>query len=1226
MSRRLTRLLLLPLLFVAGQALALGLGDIRLQSALNEPLRAEIDLLAAAPEELNNLTVQLASAETFERYGLDRPFFLVGMAFEVVASGTTSGNIIRIRTPGSVTEPFITFLVEAVWSRGRLLREYTLLLDPPTFASPPVTQSTQTVTAPSRSTQSDAGRIERPASATRPTTPPPASRPPPRVQAPVQSAPVTDEPTPLPPETTPYEEPAAPTEAVAPYSSLPPETFVTLPSGELLVQRGDTLWGIAWQYRPDSSVTMSQMMMALFEANPEAFANNINILSAGAKLRIPTADDIYRISRGDAQSAVQQQHAEWSGEAIPTTPALRTEPSLTLVPPDDDQTGYDAEPTASGDDFSREYEIEDRIIELEANVPDQAALLEIHNNELAQLRAELARMRGEEPPVELPVDDELLVDDADAMDDSLADDADIFLDDATADIDGDETAVDDEVADDTSDDTTATPVVDRPAQKPSLLDTILGYVLSVWGAIAGAVIVVIGILIWFARRAGRDDDEDPTGLWETLDPGDVESESLASTERLRAIARDEDSSIVVVEQESKAAMAAEMASDRSHDTTTALDPAAAPAVDMLVDTGTDQSLEDTFSSETAINLDQSDPIAEADFHMAYGLHDQAADLINGALEAEPQREDLRAKLCEVYFVWGNRDAFIDAAQGMKNVVGDVSSAEWDKIIIMGQQIAADHELFSGKSAGEATKAVDLAFDDASEQAGELDMDLAGGPDGEVSDVIDLGAESGEVAAASDSSAIDFAFDEEEVDTSASATSDLLPESDSMDDVFESPAIDTSADEETADTPAVSVEADVDEGKTSETPTIEQQFENFDATGQVAALVDDDATQLASLDDEFASTDATAEINLDDLGLDLDALADSNVTGDIASDAETMESILDDTSKVEVLSMGDLEATGKNLEVDIDDDALQVTGQHVAIDEDEFDPSDATGLQSTLTALDEADTADVTGRNPVLPDLDDLSIPGDDPESEKSLLDATGQTQVLSDDFAVDTFGGDEPAIADDEQTMMAQSLGGEIPLQALPEEAETLLAPLDDDDDDDFTKTEALDDDDVSDFDFARTEALPKDVFLGEPSTDETGELPALTGSTDMDLDLDDLTAALKVSEVGDTINQRRNDATVEQPRLHVDDRSDESLDLNIGLDDDDDDDVPTQALSPDQVSADLHDARTMTEVGTKLDLARAYVDMGDPSGARSILEEVLDEGDAGQKQQAQQLLDSLPS
>jgi pilus assembly protein FimV len=127
--------------------------------------------------------------------------------------------------------------------------------------------------------------------------------------------------------------------------------------------------------------------------------------------------------------------------------------------------------------------------------------------------------------------------------------------------------------------------------------------------------------------------------------------------------------------------------------------------------------------------------------------------------------------------------------------------------------------------------------------------------------------------------------------------------------------------------------------------------------------------------------------------------------------------------------------------------------------------------------------------------------------------------------------------------------------------------------------------------------------------------LPA--GSTDVDLDLDDLTAALKVSGMGDTVNQKRSDRTVEQPRM----KRGAARDL-----DDDEDTSPTQALTPEDISDDLHDARTMTEVGTKLDLARAYVDMGDPAGARSILEEVLDEGDAAQRQQAQKLLDSLPN
>jgi pilus assembly protein FimV len=121
--------------------------------------------------------------------------------------------------------------------------------------------------------------------------------------------------------------------------------------------------------------------------------------------------------------------------------------------------------------------------------------------------------------------------------------------------------------------------------------------------------------------------------------------------------------------------------------------------------------------------------------------------------------------------------------------------------------------------------------------------------------------------------------------------------------------------------------------------------------------------------------------------------------------------------------------------------------------------------------------------------------------------------------------------------------------------------------------------------------------------------MPAVA-STDVELDLDDLTAALEISDGGDTVEQPRDDATVEQPRPSVGDIED----------------TGTVALGADDMSDELSEARTMTEVGTKLDLARAYVDMGDPAGARSILEEVLDEGDEGQRQQAQQLLDSLPS
>ena len=312
MLQKLHRIWLLPLLFVSGQALALGLGDIRLSSALNQPLRAEIELLAATPEELNNLTVQLASAETFTRYDLDRPIYLTRMRFEVVRSGRADGNFVRVTSLDPVTEPFITFLVEAVWSRGRLLREYTLLLDPPTFAPPPTTQTQQAVTAPSRATPADSGEIQRPA----PQQPAPQPRPAPQtVQAPVQ----TPAETPAQASPPPPPQPAAERPEYTPpprEEGLSASDFSSTTGGDLQVVRGDTLWGITARVRPDSRLTFNQTMLAIFEANPEAFEGNINRLKAGATLRIPSASDIYSINRGDAFTEVQRQHSEWSGEPL----------------------------------------------------------------------------------------------------------------------------------------------------------------------------------------------------------------------------------------------------------------------------------------------------------------------------------------------------------------------------------------------------------------------------------------------------------------------------------------------------------------------------------------------------------------------------------------------------------------------------------------------------------------------------------------------------------------------------------------------------------------------------------------------------------------------------------------------------------------------------------------------------------------------------------------------
>ena len=1096
MPRRLTRISLVALLLLSGELWALGLGDIRVESALNEPLSAQIELLSASPEELQNLTVALASSETFARYGLDRPYYLQNISFEVVRTGRASGSHVRVRSTSPMTEPFLTFLVEVSWSRGRLLREYTVFLDPPTFTPPSASQPAPQVAAPQRSTPADSGRIDR-APAPAPAEPAPVSRRPDPKPAPVA-------------DNTPYDSTAG---------------------GDYVVRRGETLWGIASAMRPDSRLTMNQTMLAIYEANPQAFGGNINLLREGARLRVPSADEIYRIDRGQALSEVQRQNSSWDGTPAvstrPTPAPVDTDrsPSLTLVPPDEEPvgvgTGTDDSETY-GEPLTREQEILDRISAIEAaEVPVQRSLIEIRNNELATLRQELAEIRGEvyEPvdDVVSDTDDPFVADDMPA-DDVPADDA-AAIDDIMADDGIDDAAVDDSTDDAATDVAPTEPVAQttrRSQPEPSLIDKALGLFSDFWvWMIGGALLLVGGILFWFMRRAGGDDEPEAWGR--SLDADEVED--LSGTESMRAPTRDDDS-FVVVEQGSKSAADTVEVPQMADDT---------------AETGSFGSLEDTFSSDTAINLDQSDPVAEADFHMAYGLYDQAADLINGALEVEPERQDLLTKLCEIYFVWGNRDAFVDAAERLQKVTGG-DSPEWDKTVIMGQQIASDHAMFAGAGVAAATREVDLSFEGGDDDdGGALDMDFGDGAGGD--EVIDLGG-------GDDDDGVDFLFDDAAGDDADA--SPTLEQTGDFSVTSEMPTVEQPSVEPTVEMPSTD--------PTVETPTIEEPAPNLEGTAELPSITDD------AIAPSGQSSEATAEINLDDLGLDLDGLDDSEETHFGDDDATELASLdeLDETGTREALTdTGSI--TGKNPQVD-----PNATGVQERIDPDSFGFDDL-GLDEGEDTREMRLAPDETGQNPMMDPMEatDTSI-------DQSLLDATGKTQVLSEDMAVDTFAPDN--ISDDDATMLAQSIA----------------------DDDDF--------------DFAKTEALPPETYGGDVDPEATGELPAI-GGTDVDLDLDDLTAALKVSDMGgDTVEQFRDDATVEQPRPSAAD------------------DAATQEMAPDDLSEGLDEARTMTEVGTKLDLARAYVDMGDPAGARSILEEVLDEGDEAQRQQARQLLDSLPT
>jgi pilus assembly protein FimV len=1172
MPRRSTRLSLALVLLLSGNAWALGLGEIRLDSALNAPMRAQIELLSATPEELENLQVALASQETFDRYGLDRPYYLQDLRFEVVKSGSAQGNYIRVSSTSPMTEPFLTFLIEATWSRGRLLREYTVLLDPPTFAPPPAADTRPAVTAPERSTPTDSAPIERRAEP-QPAPAAPVARPQP---APAPRAEPEPEPEPLAREPEP-----------APQAGEPDLPFETAEGGDHVVQPRETLWGIASRYRPDSRLTMNQTMLAIFEANPGAFADNINILRAGARLRIPSADDIYRIDRAYALSEAKRQNAAWRGAPEPAaeSAAPATRPSLQLVPPDDETSGIDtgavvpedAESTAAeAEDSMREQEILDRIAELEAaDVPQQRSLIEIRDNELAALRQELAEIRGD---LYEPVGYETAADvDEPAAEDELATEDELLVEPEAADAAAEEEA-----------DTAIAPpsnVISAPARsEPSLLDKIIGIATNTWVLIiAGALLLAGGVLFWFLRRDQEIGGEERVAA--ATSAPEFSDTALSSTEALRVPSRD-DESIVVVEQQGLGI------GPLDEDTLDA--PGPEPEFGgQFAEIDAFDSTEDTFSSETAVNLDQSDPIAEADFHMAYGLYDQAADLINGALEAEPDSLVLLAKLCEVYFVWGNQDAFIDAARRVKQVAGDGDGGEWDKIVIMGRQIAADDELFAGAGVTGATKAVDLSFDAESDEEGALDMDFSAG-DESAADVIDLGGGDDEIfeftttdvadeefidlgggeeggVSTDDDAGVDFVFGEEPTgETTVAAGADV--------------EFDLGADESPEDSTAEMPGTD----SAREAEALEERFSGIDETSELPSIPDAVEEAMA---EAAPPAEETAEINLDELSLDVGPRAETDIASldDLEGDEDEItasQEILDDTNLNEALEDA-AEATGRNPELD-----LEATGEHASLDIDDTGLNEKLDIDEILSATSEMRlAADETGQNPLLQQVGE----GNELDFDESLLEATGRTQILPDEFLVDPGADGEP----DE--------GG------IADDAETLLASLDEDEPEGEADETVLEStlSEEADFDFAKTEALPPDFFAGSTELDETGENPAIA-STDVDLDLDDLTAALKVSEMGDTVDMPRDDATVEHLRPDFDE-ADEAFD------------APAMSLSEDEIGDDLRDARTMTEVGTKLDLARAYVDMGDPGGARSILEEVLDEGDESQRQQAQQLLASLP-
>ena len=277
-------------------AMALGLGDIRVLSQPGQPLLAEIPVVSADPGELEAAKVALASPATFARVGLERPSGLISALQFDFAQDAQGRAVIRVRSATPVDVPVVSFLIEVDWGRGRLVREYSALVDRPhTAAAIQAPQIQAPSLAPSNTIVREPGAAAPVALAPMPPAPAPGGAP----TLAVAAAP-------------------RPTAAAAP--ALPP-------SGVIAVQAGQTLSQIASDVARGSQANLEQAMVALLQANPQAFiGGNIHRLRSGAQLQLPDAQALAGVGAAQARAIVREQTGQWQQ-------ARRPLPQPAVAPP-----------------------------------------------------------------------------------------------------------------------------------------------------------------------------------------------------------------------------------------------------------------------------------------------------------------------------------------------------------------------------------------------------------------------------------------------------------------------------------------------------------------------------------------------------------------------------------------------------------------------------------------------------------------------------------------------------------------------------------------------------------------------------------------------------------------------------------------------------------------------------------------------------------------------------
>ena len=654
---------------------AAGLGQLSVISPLGQPLNAEIEIVSLQPGEEEGLVARLASPDAFRAAGIDFNPALVSARFAIERRG--GRPLLRVRTTQPVNDPFLEILVELQWTTGRLVREYTVLLDPPEYRGPQAIAA-----APAARATPAAAPEPKPAEAPAAQPAPEPARAP--APAPLEARPLPSvparaaEPAPAPAAEAQVEKPAA-AEAEKPAAAeaeKPAAEPVGEPAaaeeGKVAVKKGDTLSEIARQNLPPGA-NLNQMLIAIYRANEDAFIRkNVNLLRAGRILDIPGAEAVSAIDPEEAKRLVQahmddfavyrsrlaaastsveapggRREAEGKIEPKPEAPAAAPRDQVRLSKADPSKPTAPASRAAREDDaVARERalkETQSRVTDLERNVTDLQKLLEMKNQQLAELEKKAQAKPAPVVPVPAPVAPKPVAEAPKPAPEAPKPVPQAPKPPVQA--------------------AKPQPKPAPPPPEPSIVDEFLDNPIALAG-LGGVIVLLAGYGVWTWRK------------------------------KKTTQARFQDS-----------VLGAASTTGSSTGTGAAL---AAPSVSQ-------GSLSQPLAGMEA---DEVDPIAEADVYMAYGRDAQAEEILREALQKDAKRTAVHSKLLVIYANRRDASAFEQTALKLKSLTNG-SGPEWDKAAALGRSIDPQNGLYGGGAAPAAAPAAAAAA-----AAPNLDFDLS----------------------------------------------------------------------------------------------------------------------------------------------------------------------------------------------------------------------------------------------------------------------------------------------------------------------------------------------------------------------------------------------------------------------------------------------------------------------------------------------------------------------